>query len=77
MVSIFRDKHNTGKKDKSDGMELTVICVEQDVKIRGWGSQIVLMKEVEQHNHHENYHLLSICYMQNTVVAVLYLHSSH
>ena len=35
MVSIFRDKHNTGKKDKSDGMELTVICVKQDVKTRG------------------------------------------
>lgn len=35
MVSIFRDKHNIGKKDKSDGTELTVKCVKQDVKTRG------------------------------------------
>lgn len=35
MVSIFRDKHNIGKKDESDGMELIVICVKQDVKTRG------------------------------------------
>lgn len=34
MISIFRDKYNIGKKDKCDGMELTVICVKQDVKTR-------------------------------------------